>query len=354
MRADPAGMAVDGAPQRLQDSWMDEAILERLRRSGIRIDREGELVHEGEVVRHQGLRQAIFRWPVAIAVLLLCGCARPRAEILIPTSDEDMNAAAVAEEHPLEAGRKISCSDWHRVPIAGTGAVIVNNVWNKQAAGGRPHEQCLRERDTAGGKQHGWSWSWPPYKPFASYAAPEVLFGWKPWDGGASTTPELPRRLDQLQSLEVEFGVEKTRHGHHNLNLTMWLTGSDEATASPRPGDITNEVMVWFDNPEGLGRVPWTQPVTLGGLEFDVWHQKNHADSSGANRQTWTMSTYLCRTPMLEGRFDLKAVLDDLVKTGNASRSSAVGVVELITEVFGGSGQLWLRRFEVRVQPSRL
>jgi NAD(P)-dependent dehydrogenase (short-subunit alcohol dehydrogenase family) len=60
------------------------------------------------------------------------------------------------------------------------------------------------------------------------------------------------------------------------------------------------------------------------------------------------------RTPMLEGHFDLKAVLDDLVKSGNASARSAVGVVELITEVFGGSGQLWLRRFDVTVQPSRL
>lgn len=38
------------------------AFLERVRRSGIRIDREGELWHEGEVVRHEGLRRALFRW----------------------------------------------------------------------------------------------------------------------------------------------------------------------------------------------------------------------------------------------------------------------------------------------------
>lgn len=37
-------------------------ILERLRRSGIRIDREGEFQHEGAPVRHEGLRQALFRW----------------------------------------------------------------------------------------------------------------------------------------------------------------------------------------------------------------------------------------------------------------------------------------------------
>ena len=41
---------------------LDPELLERLRRSGIRIDRDGEFQHEGEPVRHEGLRQALFRW----------------------------------------------------------------------------------------------------------------------------------------------------------------------------------------------------------------------------------------------------------------------------------------------------
>jgi hypothetical protein len=40
----------------------DPELIERLRRSGIRIDREGQFIHEGEPVRHQGLREALFRW----------------------------------------------------------------------------------------------------------------------------------------------------------------------------------------------------------------------------------------------------------------------------------------------------
>ena len=37
-------------------------LLEKLRRSGISVDREGELIHEGQPFRHQGLRRALFRW----------------------------------------------------------------------------------------------------------------------------------------------------------------------------------------------------------------------------------------------------------------------------------------------------
>jgi uncharacterized protein len=38
------------------------AFLERVRRSGIRIDRQGRFWHEGAEVKHLGLKQALFRW----------------------------------------------------------------------------------------------------------------------------------------------------------------------------------------------------------------------------------------------------------------------------------------------------
>jgi hypothetical protein len=40
----------------------DAAWLEKLRQSGIRVDREGRFIHEGEEVRHEGLKAALYRW----------------------------------------------------------------------------------------------------------------------------------------------------------------------------------------------------------------------------------------------------------------------------------------------------
>lgn len=40
-----------------QDAW-----LEKIRRSGIRIDRDGRFVHDGAEVTHEGLKRALFRW----------------------------------------------------------------------------------------------------------------------------------------------------------------------------------------------------------------------------------------------------------------------------------------------------
>src|SRR5688572_29428232 len=45
------------------DAAGDEAAwLEKIRQSGIRVDREGRFVHEGAQVAHEGLKRALFRW----------------------------------------------------------------------------------------------------------------------------------------------------------------------------------------------------------------------------------------------------------------------------------------------------
>lgn len=49
-------------PARSERSEIDPELLERLRTSGISVDREGRFWHEGALVEHAGLRQALWRW----------------------------------------------------------------------------------------------------------------------------------------------------------------------------------------------------------------------------------------------------------------------------------------------------
>ena len=254
-------------------------------------------------------------------------------------------------ESPADGETVISCESWHREPIPGTQNVLVNNTWNEQYADGEPWTQCLLRRETAAGPQFGWRWDWPSYKPYQSYAAPEALFGWKAWDGGASTTPDLPKRIAAMAALNLDFAVDIVADDTHNLNATMWLTRSDVATAERNPPDITAEIMVWFRNPAGLGGGNSDGSVTLGDLTFDVSHIENHGDGSGNAPNTWTMITYISQTPLLSANFDLALVLQDCVAKGLVAPEHAVGGVELITEVFGGRGRLWMERFNVSVLP---
>ncbi len=248
-------------------------------------------------------------------------------------------------------GEVLSCMDWYRDPIPNTEDVLINNVWNAQHAGSFPYRQCLTDRDAAGGEQYGWSWDWPACDTSTSFAAPEVMFGRKPWDGGASTSPALPKQIGAVQGLVVDFGVDVAADPCFNLNTTMWLTQSDAAPADPDPQDVTTEVMVRFDDAAHLGGCCTLDgTVTLGGATFQVWHQDDHADASGGTTYTWTMVIYESTTPITAARFDLALVLKDMVSRGLVPATNAVQGVELISEVSGGSGQLWLDHFDVAVQ----
>ena len=46
----------------MSETGITPEVIERLRQSGIRIDREGTFWHEGNPVTHEGLKAALFRW----------------------------------------------------------------------------------------------------------------------------------------------------------------------------------------------------------------------------------------------------------------------------------------------------
>jgi hypothetical protein len=47
----------------MTDAADDQAAwLEKIRRSGIRVDRDGRFIHDGVEVTHEGLKRALFRW----------------------------------------------------------------------------------------------------------------------------------------------------------------------------------------------------------------------------------------------------------------------------------------------------
>jgi hypothetical protein len=177
-----------------------------------------------------------------------------------------------------------------------------------------------------------------------------VLFGRKPWDGGDSTTPDLPRRIDALPSLLLDYDLQIMAGPSYNLNATMWLTQTEAAPATPDPQNVVAEVMVRFNNPLAIsgGHVADGQ-ASLGGTQFKVSHQDGHADASGGSSYTWKMVVYEALSSSLTGRFDLALVLQDMLAKGLAKAQNAVQGVELITEVSGDKGEVWLSRFAVSV-----
>jgi hypothetical protein len=271
-------------------------------------------------------------------IFTLAACAST-PDSAAPTRVESSSA-------PLRAGGiKQDCQAWsmHR-----DGRYrYENNVWGSKKARGK-FKQCLLTRERNGKTEVGWSWDWPGFDP-SVFAYPEVVVGWKPWSGGATTDPHFPLRVSEVRTLTLDYEVESEMTGSYDLAPEIWLTDAGAST-QPNPRSITTEVMFWMDHTDGArpaGKV--VDEPTFSGVKYELWRE----DSIGvdANGKGWRLLSFKSPEKQLKGRIDIAALLHYLVERQLASTSDYVAGVEFGNEVMGGTGTTWIRQFDVKVEP---
>jgi hypothetical protein len=250
-------------------------------------------------------------------------------------------AAPAPGPAPTPSGpQQLGCTDFFTVEVAGLGR-LTNNTWNKAAAGSFASTQCLQRQASGGATQYGWTWNWPANSSTV-YAYPEIIVGWKPWDGGTSNDARLPARIATLQNFTWSYSLDVATNGKHNIATSLWITRTGATPSAPNPQDIANEMMIWSsgsDFPPGGQQVA---TVTLGGQSFEVWYARDWGDLSGANPNRWSYIAYRATQASATASLDLKAILDDAVARGYVNPQHYVSNVELGNELMSGSGTTWI------------
>lgn len=231
----------------------------------------------------------------------------------------------------------------------GSNQRLLNNTWNRAAAGSFAWSQCLRRRTVAGSVQVGWQWTWPTTTTRV-LAYPELIMGAKPWDAGAGNDSRFPRRISATTSMPVSLTVERSITGDHNLAISLWLT-RDAATPTPAdPTRIVTEVMVWADYTAAMmtndGRTTRLGEITTAGRTFDIWAARNWDGGAGTG-QTWNFVAYVARTPGPTLSVDLRVLLEDAITRGLASGSDYIASFELGNEIASGSGSTWITQLSL-------
>jgi hypothetical protein len=243
--------------------------------------------------------------------------------------------------------RDLGCADSYELETS-LGR-FTNNVWNKQAAGQAPYRQCIRSRKAAAGQEFGWSWEWPA-RGTAFVSFPAVVMGWKPWNGGTSTRPELPVRADEIRVMRLSYTIQTSARGRHNLAAAIWLTRTGKTQRDANPTDISADINIWTDgfemNPTGkqLGN------VTIGGTAFEVWNSQNMGDASGANAARWNHVVYRSTSRQVSASLDIKGIIDDAVARGLVSPQHYVSSIELGNEIMSGRGETWIRALALEIR----
>ena len=264
------------------------------------------------------------------AVFLLAGC-EPAKEPLPISFDT--------------AGISTYCRDWAKLQKADF--LYENNVWGQGAISRKDRLQCLLKRVVDGEVQYGWRWQWPRGSGDVK-AYPEVIYGFKPWFT-FSTTANLPRPISAIDELSVAYDIEMQARGRYNLAFDIWVTSSDR----PTPSGITHEIMIWV----GERTRAWepypgkrVKRVTIGGAAYDLYI-KPHAEwlmEHGAPKVAYI--AFNARAAQLSGSIDVKEFLDYLTDNGHLPAEGYVASVELGNEVMHGTGEVWLKSYDISVK----
>src|SRR5271165_184634 len=235
---------------------------------------------------------------------------------------------------PPASGRIIAqtSQDWGSIPFGGGECAVVNNTWNKEAAG-KGFQQSVFVEEISGKTAIGWRWSAPWQLLPNVISQPEIVCGNKPWDPKTRPDGGFPFRAG-TKRLTAEFEVNLRAHGVYNMVFSLWGISDVQ---SPRQS-ITHEIMIWTDR---AGQSPAGQHVdsmTVNDATYDVYIEEHQRDASGGNANTWTYVAFVARKPIFRGPLDISAFIDYLLHRGTLNNTHYLTSLEFGNEVCHGAG----------------
>jgi hypothetical protein len=234
-----------------------------------------------------------------------------------------------------------STQDWGRVIMPENHCALVNNVWNKAAAGGALRQEVFIE-EAAGKRIAGWRWGSPWHFISRVVSQPQLVCGDKPWDASSHLRTDFPFQAGSKR-LTASFNASLRASGVYNMTFTMWAVSSLPASKSV----ITHEIMIWTVN---HGQVPAGSRhgvLDVDGATYDVYVENKHTDNSGTNANVWMYVAFIARKPVLNGPLHLDAFIAYLLQQGLLTKDHFLTSVELGNEVSHGAGIVELQNFSL-------
>ncbi|MFA5256647.1 MAG: hypothetical protein WC360_00705 [Opitutales bacterium] len=221
--------------------------------------------------------------------------------------------------------------------------LVENCTWNVGAAQGPWKETIFCDPATG---CRGWRWDFSEENDDSTRGVvktfPEIIWGRKPYDGYASTTPLMPVELAKAAQITLEYEYEaKNVAGVYDTTTDIAFTDS----VTPGPQNIRAKLMIWFDRAgtEFFPDKPHQQAV-IGGRRFEVYIDPAHEEPG----QKWVFIALLPEDMPGIGELNLNEYFDYLLSVGALKPEWFLSSVEVGTEIASGKGEITFRKFVVR------
>ena len=258
------------------------------------------------------------------------------------------SAAAIlrALRLPPASGRILtdSSQDWASLPFNDGICAVVNNTWNRAAAGKRL-EQTVFIEEISGHPAVGWRWKAPWSLPPTVVSQPQVVCGNKPWDPKTRPDDGFPFPVG-AKRVTADFDARLQAHGVYNMVFTLWAVSA--LPASRR--NISHEIMIWT-------AAAWLSPagrrvdsIAVNGVNYSVYVEPHQTDASGQNANTWKYVAFVPARAVLRGPLDLSVFLDYLLRRGEITGHHYLTSLEFGNEVSAGAGVVEISSFALSVR----
>lgn len=225
------------------------------------------------------------------------------------------------------------CNDWAEIQFQ-TEYTISNNVWNKGNIA--DYQQCIWEVKLNNMMNWGWTWIWPKDGGnVKSY--PEIIYGWKPWNSG-STTSHLPIQLDHINQITVDYDTILSATGAYNIAFDLWITSE----SAPNQNNITHEIMIWVETQGLTPAGNLIETVTLGGEKYGLY-------KGNVSHAKWTYIAFVKAIPQRKGTINVHELLKYLKDKNFISPNGYLACIEFGNEVIEGKGELTIQNYSVQV-----
>ncbi len=247
---------------------------------------------------------------------------------------------------PPASGRILAqtSQDWGSLPFRNGECAVVNNTWNRAAAG-RGFEQSVFIEEGAVTTTAGWRWRAPWHLLARVVSQPEIVCGNKPWDSKTRPDDGFPFRAGSKR-LTAEFDVRVRAQGIYNVVFSLW--GVSAIPASRK--DITHEIMIWTDH---AGQSPAGQRVdsmSVDDTRYDVYIERHQKDASGENSNSWTYVAFVAQKPVPRGPLEITAFIDYLLRSGTLNTTAYLISLEFGDEISQGAGLAEIHDFAIKFQ----
>lgn len=238
----------------------------------------------------------------------------------------------------LWLGWLLHCNDW--VITKHQTIQLQNNVWGKQNSD--DYQQCIAQ-NVQQPNQFRWRWHWSNDR-LGVKAYPSLLYGYKPWVN-YSTSPDLPKKLTDVNDIWVKFDVRSQTQGRVNLLLEAWLTDNP----NPKPYDRTSEIAIHLmqQNWPGQGG-EYVETISLQGHVFKVY--LNHQMQVPNDPHTWSYLSFVKQgQPLYQARLNLRPFINYLLDKRFIIKSEYLSSIELGNEIDQGFGDTQIKSFSVHI-----